>query len=78
MTRFASSRSQALLLAAATFLFFGLAGEARAFTNQQRIACTPDALRLCSSHIPDISGITTCMRAQKGNLSVACKAVFDK
>jgi len=54
------------------------AASASAYTSEQRIACTPDAFRLCSSEIPDISGITACMRKQKASLSAACKAVFDK
>lgn len=51
---------------------------ANAYTSQQRIACTPDAFRLCSSEIPNIDGITACMRKHKSDLSAACKAVFDK
>jgi hypothetical protein len=51
---------------------------ANAYTSEQRIACTPDAFRLCSSEIPNIDGITACMRRQKSSLSAACKAVFDK
>lgn len=54
------------------------ASAADAYTSQQRIACTPDAFRLCSSEIPNIDGITACMRKQKSSLSAACKAVFDK
>lgn len=54
------------------------ASAARAYTSEQRIACTSDAFRLCSSEIPNIDGITTCMRKQKSSLSSACKAVFDK
>lgn len=50
----------------------------QAYTSQQRAACTPDAFRLCSSEIPNIDGITACMRKQKANLSSACRAVFDK
>jgi hypothetical protein len=51
------------------------AGEASA---EQRRACTPDAFRLCSAHIPDVEAITACMRANKSKLSAACKLVFDK
>jgi hypothetical protein len=47
-------------------------------TAEQRAACTPDAFRLCSSEIPNISAITACMRKNKSSLSTACKAVFDK
>jgi hypothetical protein len=47
-------------------------------TAEQRRACTPDAFRLCSSHIPNIEAITACMRANKSKLSPECKVVFDK
>ena len=47
-------------------------------TAEQRRACTPDAFRLCSSHIPNIEAITTCMRVNKSKLSPECKLVFDK
>jgi hypothetical protein len=52
--------------------------EAEVATAEQRAACTPDAFRLCSSHIPNISAITTCMKKNRENLSPACKAVFPK
>ncbi len=47
-------------------------------TAEQRRACTPDAFRLCSSHIPNIEAITSCMRTNKSKLSPECKLVFDK
>ncbi|MDQ8726764.1 hypothetical protein [Bradyrhizobium sp. LHD-71] len=47
-------------------------------TAEQRRACTPDAFRLCSSHIPNVDAIIGCMRANKSKLSPACKLVFDK
>lgn len=47
-------------------------------TAEQRRACTPDAFRLCSQHIPNVEAITACMRANKSKLSPACKLVFDK
>jgi hypothetical protein len=47
-------------------------------TAEQRRACTPDAFRLCSSHIPNVDAIIGCMRANKSKLSPACKVVFDK
>jgi hypothetical protein len=47
-------------------------------TAEQRRACTPDAFRLCSAHIPNVEAITSCMRAKKSELSPACKLVFDK
>ena len=47
-------------------------------TAEQRRACTPDAFRLCSAHIPNVEAITACMTAKKSELSPACKVVFDK
>ena len=45
-------------------------------TAEQRRACTPDAFRLCSQHIPNVDAITACMVANKSKLSPACKSVF--
>ena len=46
-------------------------------TAEQRRACTPDAFRLCSAHIPNVEAITACMIANKSKLSPECKQVFD-
>lgn len=54
------------------------AGSAETFTPEQRSACTPDAFRLCSSDIPNVSAITACMRKNRSSLSPACKAVFPR
>nr|WP_147028167.1 hypothetical protein [Methylobacterium oxalidis] len=45
-------------------------------TALQRAACTPDVWRLCSSEIPDVAGITACLRRAKPKLSPACRDVF--
>jgi hypothetical protein len=45
-------------------------------TAEQRAACTPDAMRLCSSEIPDIGRVTACMKANQANLSQRCRATF--
>jgi hypothetical protein len=45
-------------------------------TAEQRMACTPDVWRLCSSQIPDVSRIVACLRANTPNLSEGCRAVF--
>jgi hypothetical protein len=34
-------------------------------TPEQRLACTPDVLRLCSALIPDADEITTCVSKRK-------------
>lgn len=54
------------------------AGSGLAYTQQQKMACMPDAFRLCSREIPDIPAITACMRRHKADLSPACRAVFDQ
>lgn len=45
-------------------------------TEQEREACTPDAMRLCGQFIPDADRIETCLRNSGPRLSPACYAVF--
>ena len=47
-------------------------------TYEQRMACTPDAFRLCGDQIPDIGAVKACMIANKSKLSAACRATFPK
>ena len=47
-------------------------------TAAQRAACTPDVLRLCSSEIPDVAAIKTCLRRERASLASACRAVMDE
>jgi hypothetical protein len=46
-------------------------------TLEQRLACTPDVLRLCSAFIPNADEITICLREKKAELSDACRTVFE-
>lgn len=46
-------------------------------TPEQRAACTPDALLLCASYIPDPARVESCLRQRKADLSEACRAVFE-
>jgi hypothetical protein len=46
-------------------------------TDEQRAACTPDVFRLCSSEIPNIDRIVSCLKSKKSSLSVGCQAVFN-
>lgn len=46
-------------------------------TTAQRAACTPDVFKLCSSEIPNVEAIRSCLRAKKASLSSDCRAVFD-
>ena len=55
----------------------GLPGSAAAEgTLAQRLACTPDAMRLCSAEMPNAQAVKTCMIANKGKLSARCLATF--
>jgi hypothetical protein len=47
-------------------------------TPEQRAACTPDAFRLCSSHLPDPGSVEQCLRQNKSDLSNACRLVFEQ
>jgi hypothetical protein len=46
-------------------------------TLEQRVACTPDALKLCSAFILNADEITTCLRQKNAELSVACSTAFE-
>ena len=46
-------------------------------TLEQRLACTPDVLRLCSAFIPDADEITICLREKNAELSDACRTAFE-
>jgi hypothetical protein len=46
-------------------------------TLAQRMACTPDALRLCSAFIPNADEITTCLREKNAELSDACRTAVE-
>ena len=47
-------------------------------TEAQRAACSPDAFRLCASHIPNVGAITACLRAERSRLSPACRTAMDE
>jgi hypothetical protein len=53
-----------------------LPAAAFAYTPEQEQACSGDALRLCSSEIPDVERITACMAQHKAELSPPCQAQF--
>jgi hypothetical protein len=65
-------------LMAATVLMFGmLTSASNAYTLEQQELCSGDAMRLCSSEIPNVERITACMEQQRDQLSERCKAVFE-
>jgi hypothetical protein len=45
-------------------------------TMAQRNACRPDVFRLCSSYIPNVDRIVTCLRDNGPQLSQACHEVM--
>jgi hypothetical protein len=64
-------------LGLAAMLFVPVASvPAFAYTPEQQQACTPDAMRLCGSYIPDVDRITACMIARKSQLSPECRRYF--
>jgi hypothetical protein len=46
-------------------------------TLDQRQACTPDVLRLCSAFIPNADEITVCLGERNALLSDACRTEFE-
>src|SRR5260370_31339151 len=46
-------------------------------TLEQRLACTPDALRLCNACIPNADEITICLREKNAELGDACRTAFE-
>jgi len=65
----------AVTLAAALSLSM-LPRAGHAYTMEQQQYCTGDAMRLCSSEIPDIERITACMIRNKSQLSAECRRVM--
>ena len=61
------------LVLPASLLLANLDGAAAQGTQEQRQACTPDAIRLCSDFIPDVPKITKCMKAKYKQLSEPCR-----
>ncbi|OPY94313.1 hypothetical protein A5906_14365 [Bradyrhizobium sacchari] len=46
-------------------------------TAEEKEACMGDVFRLCSSHIPDRSAITACLRSKQDSLSQPCRYVIS-
>jgi hypothetical protein len=49
-----------------------------AFSSEAQQMCTGDAMRLCSSEIPNVSRITACMIRKRSQVSSGCRAVMDR
>jgi hypothetical protein len=77
MTFTASTVRACKMLIATTFALAALGTAAQAYTPEQEQMCTGDAMRLCSSEIPDVERVTACMVQKRAQLSDGCKAVFQ-
>ena len=51
---------------------------ATAYTQADADACTPDAMRLCASAVPDVRRVAFCLARNKQQLNSACAAVFSR
>jgi hypothetical protein len=54
----------------------GICSAAAQGSPEARQACTPDAMRLCSDFISDVSQTTRCMMAKRAQLSRECRAAM--
>jgi hypothetical protein len=75
MTRYQTIAS---LLAFTATAFAFQTSPGLAFSSEAQQMCTGDAMRLCSSEIPDISRIRACMVRNKSHVSPGCRAVMDR
>jgi len=67
----------------ATALFVGALAAwplsaARAETQEDREACTPEVHRLCGQYIPDREAIIACLKQNMKNLVPACRRVMSR
>ena len=71
-----STMRNCTMLTATIFALGLLTTAASAYTQEQEQMCTGDAMRLCSSEIPDVERVTACMVQKRAQLSDGCKSVF--
>jgi hypothetical protein len=50
---------------------------ALAETQEERMACTPDAQTLCADEIPDREKVYSCLVKKVNDLSPACKKIIS-
>lgn len=75
MTRYQTIAS---LFAVATTAIVLQTSPGLAFSSEAQQMCSGDAMRLCSSEIPDIPRIRACMVRNKAQVSPGCRAVMDR
>ena len=67
------ARSVCWLALLAGVLVYRLDGAKAQGSDAERQACAPDAMRLCTEFIPDVTKITACMKAKHAQLSEPCR-----
>ena len=72
----ASTMRVCKMLIATTLTLAALGTASQAHTPEQEQMWTGDAMRLCSSEIPDVERVTACMVQKRAQLSDGCRAVF--
>jgi hypothetical protein len=75
---FASTARKVTLALAFAASFSAVSSTASfAFSAEAQQMCTGDAFRLCSSEIPNIPKITSCMIKNRADLSTGCRTILD-
>jgi hypothetical protein len=72
------TRRRCIAVAAALLCATPAAAQENRGTPEQRVACAPDAFRLCAGYIPDPTRVEQCLRQNKSDLSDACRSVFEQ
>jgi hypothetical protein len=66
-----------LALPVGALVMYSVGGaSAQGATPDVQQACTPDAMRLCSDTIPDVTKTTACMKAKRAQLSQECRVAM--
>lgn len=55
---------------------FSMSTASYAYTAEEERLCMSDAFKFCSSEIPNIDKVTTCMQKNKAQLSPGCRSVM--
>jgi hypothetical protein len=74
------SKPDRLSIAAAAIFLCATSAFAQDYrgTPEQRLACAPDAFRLCAVYIPEPVRVEQCLRQNESDLSDACRLVFEQ
>ena len=72
------TRRRGIAVVAALLCATPAAAQENRGTPEQRVACAPDAFRLCAGYIPDPTRVEQCLRQSKSDLSDACRSVFEQ